>query len=329
MKKISLLTQAGLGVGFLSTVLSVSALAQTPVSTSVQMSGSCPKCDLSHRDMERMSLQGSNFSGSNFSHSNLSGGKFYQSNLAGASFSKAYMMRIEGDGVILHKSNLRDATLSEATLTNSDISYADLRRSDLRNGNFHGSSFQGSILKASDAMEANFQGVNFRGAYLTHGNFTNANFSDANLSKAVFGNAILTECNFKNANLSGADMINVTGLKQSQLDQACGDESTVLPEGYSITNCPSANQAQVTQEAAAYQDTYTVVPTPPASPRTVNPYVLRTEPDVVAPQQAASNHDIAIDLIEQTLRSLPMDSPSRARLEAAISHIEMERAASK
>ena len=329
MKNYSLFKQASLGVGFVTAILSATAMAQTPVSTSVQMSGSCSKCDLSHRDMERMSLQGSNFSGSNFSHSNLSGGKFYKSNLAGASFNKAYMMRVEGDGVILHKSNLRDATLSEATLTNSDLSNADLRRADLTEGNFSGSSFQGSILKASDAMEANFQGANFVGAYLTHGNFTDANFSDANLTNTSFGDAILDGCAFNNANLSGANLRDVNGLRQHQLDQACGNEKTVLPDDLSIPHCTKDRQFDVMADvqpapAAANPNIQAVVP--PQAPTPAVPYYLRPENRQTAPTHIQSDLDIALSLLEQAMRSTPMNSPSRARLEQAAAHIEKARA---
>lgn len=277
-----------------------------------------------------MSLKGSNFSGSNFSHSNLSGGKFYKSNLAEASFNKAYMMRIEGDGVILHKSNLRDATLSEATLTNSNLSHADLRRADLTEGNFEGSSFEGSILKASDAMEASFKGTNFHGAYLTHGNFTDADFSHAILTNTRFGDAILDDCKFKGANLSGADLFHVNGLEQEQLDQACGNEQTILPEGLSIRSCALDQQGQLmsdTQEASTtYQHTYTVIPVAPAPSKATVHYFLRSETIIEVQAQIDSSLELAINLIEQELRSEPMNSPSRARLESAIAHIEKERA---
>lgn len=330
MNYFSLVKHAGWGVGFMSAILSTSALAQTPVSTSVQMSGSCSKCDLSHRDMERMSLQGSNFSGSNFSHSNLSGGKFYKSNLAGASFNKAYMMRIEGDGVILHKSNLRDATLSEATLTNSNLSHADLRRADLTDGNFEGSSFEGSILKATDAMEANFKGTNFHGAYLTHGNFTDADFSHAILTNTVFGAAILEDTNFTDANLSGANLFDVNGLQQEQLDQACGNEKTILPVGLSIRNCPVDAQEQSIAEsqraAVTFKDTDTDIPAAPAAPQAAIPYYLRSEAKKAAPVHTRTDLDIAVNQIKQVLRSTPLNSPDRARLETAIIYIEKERA---
>ena len=39
-------------------------------------------------------------------------------------------------------------------------------------------------------------------------------------------------------NLAGADLSGATGLTQKQLDQACGDKETKLPEGLTIKPCP-------------------------------------------------------------------------------------------
>ena len=37
--------------------------------------------------------------------------------------------------------------------------------------------------------------------------------------------------------LSGANLKDAKGLRQDQLDRACGDEDTILPEGLSVTAC--------------------------------------------------------------------------------------------
>lgn len=321
------------------------AFSQTPVSTSVRISGSCSKCDLSHRTMQRVSLQGSNFSESDFSHSNLSGGKFYGSNLEGASFNKAYMMRVEGENVNLHKSVLRDATLTEATLRNSNISYADLRRADLTRGDFSGSSFQGSLLKASDAIDATFDNVNFTGARLSHGNFTGASFKDANLSNVTFGDANLENSDFKDAELRGAHLYEATGLTQGQLNSACGDAHTILPEGMSISDCPEAPVADVLEVKRGDDRTFIYIQ-PPTAPTPKVSYTAqaftraanlaekirimeeqqRQQEIAQEVQEAMSDLDIAINLIEQVLEDVPMGSPARTQLEQSREHLERARA---
>jgi len=321
----NLMKKIGLGVATTGFLWAMPAFAQTPVNTSVQISGSCSKCDLSHKHMERMSLQGSNFAGSDFSHSNLSGGKFYKSNLAGASFNKAYMMRVEGDGVILHKSILRDATLTEATLTNSDLSLADLKRADLTNANFQGSSFKASFLKAADAMNANFNSTDMTGAKLTHGNFSNANFSDATLVNVDFGDAIIDNCNFSGADLSGANLYHVSGLLPEQLLMACGDENTILPEGMSLSICENSQKPAL---VANVEENKVVVAAPrvATAPPAPVPFYLKSSSQDRGVAENVSDIDLAITNIDAALRDLPFNSPVRVKLENAVKHLEKTKA---
>jgi uncharacterized protein YjbI with pentapeptide repeats len=72
-----------------------------------------------------------------------------------------------------------------------------------------------------------FSSSNFSGA-----NLTNAGFVGAYLEGASFAGATLTGANF-----SGASLERATGLTQSRLNQACGDEATRLPTGLSIPRC--------------------------------------------------------------------------------------------
>jgi uncharacterized protein YjbI with pentapeptide repeats len=319
MKRLSI------GIAVPAFLMAAPAFAQTPVNTSVQISGSCSKCDLSHKHMERMSLQGSNFAGSDFSHSNLSGGKFYKSNLAGASFNKAYMMRVEGDGVILHKSILRDATLTEATLTNSDLSLADLKRADLVRANFQGSSFKSAFLKAADAMEANFQAADMTGAKLTHGNFTNAKFTGAILKNVDFGDAIVEQCDFTGADLSGANLYSATGLTEYQLIGACGDERTILPEGMTLSVCPESESRAVMADAMQ-ESSFAGAPSAPKPPAAKVPFYLKSSSQNLDIVKEVSDIDMIIADIDSAMRDLPFNSPSRVKLENSVKRLEKMKA---
>lgn len=80
-------------------------------------------------------------------------------------------------------------------------------------------------------------GADFRWAILNKANFIgtdlrNADFTGARLKEARLSGADLTGALLHDANLSGA-----AGLKQDQLDTACGNEATKLPEGLSIGSC--------------------------------------------------------------------------------------------
>jgi uncharacterized protein YjbI with pentapeptide repeats len=80
----------------------------------------------------------------------------------------------------------------------------------------------------TDMTGINLLGANLNGALLSKTNLTGANLRDANLSGTYLIGAVL-----KGADLSGAK-----NLTQMQLDQACGDAHTKLPEGLTIKPCP-------------------------------------------------------------------------------------------
>ena len=58
-------------------------------------------------------------------------------------------------------------------------------------------------------------------------NLTNANLEGANL----------TDVGLRLANISGASLRGVRALTQDQLDMACGNEKTVLPNGLTVGPC--------------------------------------------------------------------------------------------
>ena len=54
---------------------------------------------------------------------------------------------------------------------------------------------------------------------------------------ANFQNAKMQKADLAGADLSNAQLIGVTGLTQEQLDQACRNGDTRLPEGLTIGTC--------------------------------------------------------------------------------------------
>ena len=205
-------------------IFALPASAQIRVDARIQMnSGSCSGCDLSNKAMNGVKLRHANLSGSVFNNSNLSGGTLDGSNLSGAVFRGALMYRIKGDGVTMPRAVLEDATLTEARLSNSKLAEANLARANLSRAVF---------------SDTDFKGARFDGADLTGASFQNGQFQNAR-----FGSAILSEAKLENANFSGANLSGVQGLKQAQLDVACGDGNTRLPAHLSLPYCGDFNPA--------------------------------------------------------------------------------------
>ena len=227
-----------IGTGLIGLLAATSVQAQTQVRAGMHTSfGSCQGCDLSERRFDGMRMIDADFSNSNFYRSNLSSGKLDSSNLSGAVFAKAFLVNVKGESVDMSDAVLRDANLTGAELTASTFSRADLRRADLMRGDFSGSDFTGADLSGTTARDAEFEGAIFRNVIaklvlLDGADLTGVDFSGADLASASFENTIIAD-----ANLSGADLRGARGLKQDQLDAACGDTNTMLPGALSIDYC--------------------------------------------------------------------------------------------
>lgn len=314
-------------IGFL---WSSSAFSQTrgatPVSTSVHLSGSCAECDLSRRVMPGMSLKGANFAGSDFSHSNLAGANFSKANLDHASFYKAYLMGVKGDKVNMNRAVLRSSTLSDVNLVSSNFILADLHKADLTGGNFTNSDFTKARLKSTDAMNAVFANANFTKAKLDRGDFTGSDFSGAKFIDTKFGDAEVKDANFVGANFSGAEMVELSGLTQSQLDSACGSKETQLPESFSLKVCPLE---VLTLEAELKLDPISLTDriVPQAPPTLMRPMVAtRISRRGTMISIRSTELDEIMRGIDGALGDLPMNSPTRAKLEKSRDQLEAVKA---
>ena len=89
----------------------------------------------------------------------------------------------------------------------------------------------------ADLSGANLQGALLRDANLERADLRGANLQGAVLQRACLVEANLTRANLQEANLQGANLQGARNLVQEQLDQACGDEKTQLPEGLEIKTC--------------------------------------------------------------------------------------------
>jgi hypothetical protein len=125
-------------------------------------------------------------------------------------------------GQDLRDANLSIANLRDAFLSNANLSGAYLGIANLRNANLSDANLSGTYLGIAILRDANLTGANLTGANLTGANLSGANLSDAYLSGA----------NLSDANLSGAE-----NLTQTQLDEACGNPNTKLPEGLTLKPC--------------------------------------------------------------------------------------------
>jgi uncharacterized protein YjbI with pentapeptide repeats len=120
----------------------------------------------------------------------------------------------------------------------SDGDRANLCEADLRAVDFHmamlaGANFSKAKLQNARLEQANLTRANFSEAQLQGANLDNAMLHLAILHKAILHDASLQDAMLFQANLQGADLSNVKGLTQYQINMACMDQHTKLPPGLS------------------------------------------------------------------------------------------------
>lgn len=160
------------------------------------------------------------------------------------------MKRIAGLALVsamLFSANAQDAGQINSVATGHSCPGCNLFQANLSYHDLPGLDLSGSRLRQSDLSLTTMNGVNFEASDLSVSNlfgarFTGANFLDANLSRSIlvgahFGGANLSGANLAQANLSGAELDAARGLTQAQLNTACGDPYTRLPEGLTVPMC--------------------------------------------------------------------------------------------
>ena len=148
----------------------------------------------------------------------------------------------------LSRTDLRGRDLSNATLPGADLSNANLEEANLE-GAWLESGMSGVSLYRANLTGAQMILGDYTGAYLREAIMTDASLSDSDMRGAYFYGAKLDNAYFGTAQLDGADfshadLVGAQGLTQAQLDTACGDLETRLPEGLTIEPCISPGIAR-------------------------------------------------------------------------------------
>jgi Pentapeptide repeats (8 copies) len=176
------------------------------------------RANLSDQSLFDADLRDAHLSGANLRGANLSAAKLTYANLTYANLTYANLTAAKLIDAYLARANLSGADLVEADLNGAHLLNADLTKADLTGANLSG----------VDLLSANLGGADLSGA-----NLSGADLTDADLTKANLSRADLTK-----ANLSRADLSDAVEITQTQLDEACGNERTRLPEGLTLKPCP-------------------------------------------------------------------------------------------
>lgn len=209
--------------------------------------------DLSHAVLRRKDLRyaagrESKLIGADLRDADLGRADFQRSAFVGADLESANLQRTDLDSADFRNACLRKASLRDADMEDADFRGAYLGRTDLRSrlltrANFAGANLQGADLRDSDLTGADFERT-IVGCYV----------ADKKELEPVITCADLRGALLQRARFAGADLRNAEGLTQTQLDAACGDQATLLPDRLRLPACTEAAHEAAEEPQLAEQN---------------------------------------------------------------------------
>jgi uncharacterized protein YjbI with pentapeptide repeats len=112
------------------------------------------------------------------------------------------------------------------TFETGAMEYLELSNTNLQGADLAGAQLQGAYLTGAQLQKALLVGAQFQGAFLGGAQLQETFLGGAQLQGADLGMAQLV-----GAQLQGGDLTEVKNLTQDQINMACTDENTKLPEG--------------------------------------------------------------------------------------------------
>jgi uncharacterized protein YjbI with pentapeptide repeats len=188
-------------------------------------------------------------------HANAAGAFLVNADLEEADLERANLFRAD-----LRASKLKLTKLFGAYLIQSDLREAEVISADIRNAYLLEANLQRANLVGVFAENARLNGAKLQNSSLRYVNFQCADFRPANMfwaelydyrwgsSQGKISSILLEGANFENADLEGsrfegAKLAQAIGLTQQQINGACVNDRTSLPNGLNRPKqCPKATR---------------------------------------------------------------------------------------
>lgn len=186
----------------------------------------------------RLDLRGAEFSRARILDADLSGAMLHHSNMSDVHIANSDLACANLNGANLSEAHFQDVQFEGTHIASANLSNATLQRAEMSGMNFHGTNLCGANLGSAGLSGAMFQRANVTGAWLDGADLSGTFFLRSDLARARLDGADLTGAEFLDTDLTGANFTDVklsgalfsrcglqpvTGLTQSQLDQASAD----------------------------------------------------------------------------------------------------------
>ena len=170
-------------------------------------------------NLEREILIDQDLRGADLRSANLREADLYRAKLDGAHLGRAHL-----EGVRLSEASLTDTILVDARLEGAYLNRASLPRARLERAKLVGANLHFAYLEDARLDQAQLQGALLSRTWLVGVNFRGVQLKGAKFYRTVLNNA---------------DLRDAVGLTQAQLDGACGNAKTRIPNGLTIPACPA------------------------------------------------------------------------------------------
>lgn len=172
-------------------------------------------------------MNGMDLAEGNFEKANLTSSDIRNARLIGSNFSKANLVRASLAGV-----NASNANFSGVIASRTDFSEGIFKDTNFFKAEITRADFSDSSLVNADLSKGQFSRVKFSGATLENVNFDFSSLARSDLRDVKLeGNISMSGTFLFRTHLEGVDLNMITGLKDWQLELACGDETTKIPDG--------------------------------------------------------------------------------------------------
>jgi uncharacterized protein YjbI with pentapeptide repeats len=134
----------------------------------------------------------------------------------------------------------KDPQGQQANFCKAEVSSGKFQNADLRFAVFQMAMLTGANFTGAQLNEAQFQGANLSGSNFNHAQLTEANMDGVMLHLATFNktrfgeNISFRDAMLFNAQFKNVDLTKSEGLTQSQINMACLDPHTTLPNGLNL-----------------------------------------------------------------------------------------------
>jgi uncharacterized protein YjbI with pentapeptide repeats len=185
-----------------------------------------PGVDWTQCEKPRLLLRAANLTGAQLAGADFNGTDLQNAKLVGADLTHASVDRARLSGADLSRAKLVQLNAYRANMSGAVLVGADLTKAEMARVNLSGADLSRANLRNAEFPRANLEGAKLAGA-----NLSGADLARTNLAKAQLDGARMQQARTFRTRLEGVNLSGVTGLTAAQLESACGNAATRLPDG--------------------------------------------------------------------------------------------------